>query len=155
MIKTYTMEVIGVDSDDHRTLFTLRAFDEACAKLTPFWCAASPGLQAGDRRLSFMLELLQIVVHTMPYECRATRLQISVLPRCGTGEHPGPHVRLRPICVQLGFAAAHRCVLRTSAAHGLRGNLQAAHGAKAGTRQALAVGMQQRRVAAIPQQSGH
>ena len=34
MIKLYTMEVIGVDSDDHRTLFTLRAFDEACAKLT-------------------------------------------------------------------------------------------------------------------------
>ena len=34
MIKIYATEVIGVDSDDHRTLFTLRAFDEACAKLT-------------------------------------------------------------------------------------------------------------------------
>mgnify|MGYP001330809297 CR=1 FL=1 len=34
MIKLYAMEVIGVDSDDHRTLFTLRAFDEARAKLT-------------------------------------------------------------------------------------------------------------------------
>ena len=46
-------------------------------------------------------------------------------------EYPGPHVRLRPICVQLGFAAAHRGVLRTSATHWLRGNLQAAHGASA------------------------
>lgn len=34
MIKLYTIEVIGVDSDDDRTLFTLRTFDEACAKLT-------------------------------------------------------------------------------------------------------------------------
>ena len=34
MIKLYTMEVIGVDSDDHRTLFTLRGFDEGFAKLT-------------------------------------------------------------------------------------------------------------------------
>ena len=35
MIKLYTMEVIGVDTEDNdRTLFTLRAFDEACAKLT-------------------------------------------------------------------------------------------------------------------------
>jgi len=34
MIKIYTIEVIGVDSDDDRTLFTLRTFDEACAKLT-------------------------------------------------------------------------------------------------------------------------
>lgn len=34
MIKTYTMEVIGVDSDDDRTLFTLRAFDRGMAKLT-------------------------------------------------------------------------------------------------------------------------
>ncbi len=100
-----------------------------------------------------MLALLKIVVHTMQYEYRAARLQISVLPRCGTGEYPGPHVRLRPICVQLGFAAAHRCVLRTSAAHWLRGNLQAAHGTEAGTGQDLAFGMQQRRVAAIPQQS--
>ncbi len=33
MIKLYTIEVIGVDSDDDRTLFTLRTFDEACAKL--------------------------------------------------------------------------------------------------------------------------
>ncbi|GEM_PF-3127276 len=35
MIKLYTMEVIGVDSDDDdRTLFTLRAFDRGMAKLT-------------------------------------------------------------------------------------------------------------------------
>lgn len=35
MIKLYTMEVIGVDSDDgDRTLFTLRVFDAGCAKLT-------------------------------------------------------------------------------------------------------------------------
>lgn len=34
MIKTYTMEVIGVDSDDDRTLFTLRTFDGGMAKLT-------------------------------------------------------------------------------------------------------------------------
>lgn len=34
MIKLYTMEVIGVDTDDdEHTLFTLRAFDEACATL--------------------------------------------------------------------------------------------------------------------------
>ena len=35
MIKIYTMEVIGVDSEDNdRTLFTLRVFDEPYAKLT-------------------------------------------------------------------------------------------------------------------------
>ncbi len=35
MIKMYTMEVIGVDSDDDdRTLFTLRTFDGGMAKLT-------------------------------------------------------------------------------------------------------------------------
>ena len=35
MIKLYTTEVIGVDTEDNdRTLFTLRGFDEGFAKLT-------------------------------------------------------------------------------------------------------------------------
>ena len=34
MIKLYTIEVIGVDSDDDRTLFKLRTFDEGAATLT-------------------------------------------------------------------------------------------------------------------------
>lgn len=34
MIKIYTMEVIGVDTEDNdRTLFTLRALDTDCAEL--------------------------------------------------------------------------------------------------------------------------
>ena len=78
--------------------------------------AAAPTDGRSIRAEDLMLKLLQIMVHAMPHE------------------YPGPHVRLRPICVQLGFAAAHRCVLRTSAAHWLHGNLQAAHGAKTGTR---------------------
>ena len=118
-------------------------------------CARGPGVYAGDRRLPSMLELLQIVVHTMRHEYRTTRLQISVHPGCGTGEHPGSHVRLRPICVQLGLATAYRCVLRTPRTNRLCRNLQAAHGVEAGTRQTLAIGMQQRSVAAISQQPRH
>lgn len=34
MIKLYTTTVIGVDTEDDRTMFTLNAFDATCAKLT-------------------------------------------------------------------------------------------------------------------------